>query len=88
MVSEYVFTETIGLIAAFCTTFAFIPQVVQLYKTRVTTGISLGMYLIFTTGVFMWLIYGIILSSPSLIIVYSLTYILGLSVLVMKWMWK
>ena len=88
MVSEYVFTETIGLIAAFCTTFAFIPQVVQLYKTRVTTGISLGMYLIFTTGVFMWLIYGIILSSPSLIIANSLTFIFALSVLVMKWMWK
>lgn len=88
MVSEYVFTETIGLIAAFCTTFAFIPQVVQLYKTRVTTGISLGMYLIFTTGVFMWLIYGIILSSPSLIIANSLTFVFALSVLVMKWMWR
>lgn len=88
MVSEYVATEIVGLIAAFCTTFAFIPQVVQLYKTRVTTGISLGMYFIFTTGVFLWLIYGLILSSPSLIIANSLTFIFALSVLVMKWMWK
>ncbi len=88
MISEYVFTETVGLIAAFCTTFAFIPQVVQLYKTRITTGISLGMYCIFTTGVFMWLIYGFILSSPSLIIANSLTFIFALSVLVMKWMWR
>ncbi|MGE3317827.1 MAG: SemiSWEET family sugar transporter [Candidatus Berkiella sp.] len=86
--NNYIFTETVGLIAAFCTTFAFIPQVVQLYRTRVTTGISLGMYCIFTTGVFLWLIYGVILSSPSLIIANALTFIFALCVLVMKWKWK
>jgi len=86
--NNYIYTEAVGLIAAFCTTFAFIPQVVQLYRTRVTTGISLGMYCIFTTGVFLWLIYGIIISSPSLIIANTLTFVFAFSVLIMKWKWK
>jgi len=86
--SNPIFTEIIGLVAAFCTTIAFLPQVAQLYRTRITKGISLGMYLIFSTGVFLWLVYGIILSSPSLIIANSLTFILALIVLTMKLMWE
>jgi MtN3 and saliva related transmembrane protein len=82
------FTEMIGLGAAFCTTIAFLPQVLQIYRTRVTQGISIGMYLIFSTGVLLWLTYGIILASPALIIANSLTFILSMMVLIMKWKWK
>lgn len=82
------FSESIGLMAAFCTTFAFLPQVFQLYRTRVTTGISLGMYLIFSLGVLLWLIYGIMLLSPALIIANSLTLVFSISVLIMKLIWK
>lgn len=76
--------EWIGLIAACCTTFSFLPQIIQIYKTRVTEGISLGMYLVFSTGVFLWLVYGIFLGSLSLILANSVTLILALSVLFMK----
>lgn len=79
--------EFIGLVAACCTTFSFLPQIIQIYKTRVTTGISLGMYLIFSTGVLLWLIYGLFLKSPSLIIANSLTLVLAISVLIMKLKW-
>lgn len=80
--------EMIGLLAACCTTFSFLPQIIQIYRTRVTKGISLGMYLIFSTGVLLWLIYGIFLASPSLVIANGLTLILAVSVLIMKLMWK
>lgn len=80
--------EAIGLTAAFCTTFAFLPQVIQVYRTRVTQGISLGMYIIFSIGVFLWLVYGFLIESPSLIIANSITLILALSVLVMKIRWR
>jgi MtN3 and saliva related transmembrane protein len=82
-----IYTEAIGLTAAFCTTIAFLPQVIQLYRTRVTEGISLGMYLIFTTGVLLWFAYGLILASPSLIIANCLTFLFAFSVLVMKILW-
>jgi len=80
--------EFIGLLAACCTTFSFLPQIIQIYKTRVTEGISIGMYLIFSTGVLLWLIYGLFLASPSLIIANGLTLVLAVSVLVMKLLWK
>jgi MtN3 and saliva related transmembrane protein len=80
--------EAIGLTAAFCTTFAFLPQVIQVYRTRVTQGISLGMYIIFSIGVFLWLIYGFLIQSPSLIIANTITFLLALSVLVMKIRWR
>ena len=80
--------EAIGLTAAFCTTFAFLPQVVQVYRTRVTQGISLGMYIIFSIGVFLWLVYGFLIESPSLIIANSIMFLLALSVLIMKIRWR
>ena len=51
--------EWIGFAAAFCTTFAFVPQVIQAWKTKDTTGISLAMYIIFVFGVALWSAYGI-----------------------------
>ena len=76
--------EIIGLTAAFCTTFAFVPQVIQMYRTKVTNGISLGMYCIFSLGVFLWLIYGLFIQSFSLILANGITLVLALCVLVMK----
>ncbi|MGH9811215.1 MAG: SemiSWEET transporter, partial [Terriglobia bacterium] len=48
----------IGLLAAFCTTVAFLPQVIQTWRTRSTKDLSLPMFSIFTTGIFLWLVYG------------------------------
>ena len=76
--------EMIGLAAAFCTTIAFVPQVIQMYRTKVTDGVSLGMYCIFSLGVFLWLIYGVLIQSLSLILANGVTLVLALCVLVMK----
>jgi len=53
-------TEFVGYIAAVLTTASFIPQAIKIIKTRDTTSISFFMYLLFTSGVGMWLVYGII----------------------------
>ena len=52
--------ELIGLLAAILTTTAFIPQVYKVIKTKSVKGLSLTTYLIFTTGVLFWLIYGLL----------------------------
>ena len=57
----------LGLIGAFCTTFAFLPQVIKTWRTRHTADISLGMFLLMTTGTLFWLAYGIALSDLPLI---------------------
>ena len=44
-------------------TIAFIPQVVRTWKTRSAQDISLFMFLLFSCGVLLWLIYGILLHA-------------------------
>ncbi len=68
-------TTIIGIFAATLTTLAFIPQVVQIVKTRNTEGISLGMYVIFTIGIACWFTYGILCNDLPLIISNAITLI-------------
>ncbi len=76
--------DLIGSIAATLTTTAFIPQAWQVWHTRHTADISLGMYAMFTTGVALWLGYGILLSSWPIIIANCITLLLAGIVLLMK----
>jgi MtN3 and saliva related transmembrane protein len=48
----------LGLTAAFCSTVAFLPQVVKTWKSRSTADISLSMYLVLVLGIILWLAYG------------------------------
>lgn len=74
----------LGTLAGLLTTISFIPQVLQVWRTRHTKDISLGMYAIFTTGVGFWLLYGIVLASWPIIIANGITFLLAGTVLVMK----
>ena len=78
----------IGFFAAFCTTFAFLPQAIKVWRTKSTKDISLYMFVIFTTGVFSWLIYGIIISNLPLILANATTLILSLFILIYKLKYK
>ena len=60
--------EIIGLIAAVCTTFAFVPQFMKVWKTKQTKDLSLRMYSIMFLGILLWLVYGIIIESLSIIL--------------------
>jgi len=78
------YIELIGYCAAFLTTFAFLPQAVHSWRTRDFSGISLGMYGLFTAGVGLWLIYGLIIEKWPLILANALTFALALSILILK----
>ena len=60
--------EFIGFLAAILTTVAFIPQVYKVWQTKSVSGMSLTMYLIFFTGVSLWLVYGLIINSLAMIL--------------------
>lgn len=76
--------EWIGYLAACCTTFSFIPQVLHILRTRDTRAISLGMYSLFTFGVAMWLIYGIVINNLPMIIANGITLLLACFILAYK----
>jgi MtN3 and saliva related transmembrane protein len=76
--------DHLGFAAAACTTCAFIPQVLLVWRERTAAGISTGMYLIFIVGVALWLWYGVMLRAWPVIIANGLTLLLATSVLAMK----
>jgi len=76
--------ELLGYIAAAFTTGSFLPQAVMTIRTRNTTGISLGMYVVFTTGVAIWLAYGIVIHSGPMIAANTVTLGLAGTVLAFK----
>lgn len=79
-----VWIDAIGSIAAVLTTASFVPQAWHSFKTRDVSGISLGMYSVFTLGVALWLLYGVLLQSWPLVIANSITLMLAAAILVMK----
>jgi len=79
------FIDMMGYVAAFCTTAAFIPQVLLVWRQRSAAGISIAMYMAFCFGVFLWLCYGIVIRAWPLAINNGVTLVLASSVLVMKW---
>lgn len=76
--------DSIGTVAACLTTASFVPQVWHTLRSRDVSGISLGMYSLFTLGVTLWLVYGILLAAWPIIIANAITTALALSILVMK----
>ena len=76
--------EIIGYVAGTLTTVSFLPQAIQTLKTKDTESLSLSMYSIFTTGVLLWLIYGIYLDDNAIIYANAITLILASSILCMK----
>jgi len=77
-------TDLVGYLAAFLTTFAFVPQAHHSWKTRDLSGVSLPMYSLFSLGVLGWLIYGLMITSWPMIAANSITLVLACVVLVLK----
>jgi MtN3 and saliva related transmembrane protein len=77
-------SDLLGYVAGALTTIALLPQVWRTFRTRDVSGISLKMYLIFTTGVAVWLAYGIVLGETPMILANSVSLVLAFAVLAMK----
>jgi len=76
--------DALGFIAATLTTAAFIPQAWLTWKTRRADGVSLGMYVVFTTGVALWLAYGVLINAWPVVVANAVTLLLALFILAMK----
>lgn len=76
--------ETLGFVSAFLTTISFLPQAIQVIKTRDTASLSLAMYTILTLGVASWLIYGWMIKDSAVIVANMITLILCIVILSIK----
>jgi len=74
----------IGYVGAFCTTISFLPQVYKVLKEKDASALSLSMYLIFTFGVSLWLVYGLLKNDPVLILANGITLVFASIILISK----
>ena len=77
-------SDLIGYLAAALTTCSFLPQALHTFRTRDVSGISLGMYSVFTVGIALWLLYGLALSAWPIVVANAITLLLAGTILGMK----
>lgn len=78
----------IGFTAGALTTVAFWPQLRRTWTTKSADDVSLAMLLTFTTGVFLWFLYGLLLQSWPIIVTNAVTFVLTAAILVLKLRFK
>ena len=78
----------IGTIAAVLTTFAFLPQVIKVIKTKDTESIAIGMYLMQVVGIALWLFHGLVIDDLPLIMANGVSLILSGTILYYKLKYK
>jgi MtN3 and saliva related transmembrane protein len=77
-------TQAIGFAAAICTSAAYLPQVIRVWKTRRTQDVSLGMFLVMTVGLLCWETYGWLIHDWPVIICNALALVMTSIILIFK----
>ena len=81
---EPVIIKLLGFAAATCTTLAYAPQFIKVWRTRSTEDISLGMFLVMVLGLVLWLLYGFLSGDTPLVAANAITIVLAGGILFMK----
>ena len=74
----------VGSVAAACTTGAFVPQVVRVWRLRSAAEISLATFSVFAFGTLAWLIFGLMLGSLPIILANGITFGLAVGIVALK----
>jgi MtN3 and saliva related transmembrane protein len=80
--------QFLGLVAGACTTIAFLPQVFKTWKSRSAKDLSLSMFTIFSLGVALWLVYGLMMNDLPIIAANLITLMLASTLLIFKFKYK
>lgn len=80
--------NVLGFVAGTLTTIAFVPQVIKIWKSKHARDISMGTFAMFSSGVLLWLLYGIQLGALPIILANGITLVLSLTILVFKLRYK
>lgn len=77
-------TELIGLIAALITSIGFLPQIIKGFKTKKLDDVSYFMPIVLAIGMTLWLIYGILIDSISIILANIFSISCSISLIILK----
>ncbi|MFH1368932.1 MAG: SemiSWEET transporter [Elusimicrobiota bacterium] len=82
------YIQLIGLAAGALTTSSLLPQVIKSFRTKSTKDISLGMFILISTGNLLWLTYGLLIRDIPVIVANLMTFLLSLMIIMMKIKYK
>jgi MtN3 and saliva related transmembrane protein len=77
--------EWLGYTAGVMTTLSFLPQLYKTWQSKSAHDISYSMYALFSSGLILWTAYGIVKDAVPIVIANSITLILALTILVLKY---
>ncbi|MGO9380443.1 MAG: SemiSWEET family sugar transporter [Dissulfurispiraceae bacterium] len=77
-------TTILGYAAGILTTMSLVPQVIKIWRMKSARNVSLGMFLIFSVGISLWIAYGFSIHSMPVIIANTVSLLLGFIVLWLK----
>ena len=81
---EKIVIELLGYISAIITTIAFLPQIIKTLKTKSAKDVSMGMFVLFTVGVFLWVIYGFLTNTMPVLIANIVIFCLAVTQILLK----
>lgn len=67
--------EVVGSIAAFITTFAWLPQILKILREKQARDISLVTTAALATGIFLWIVYGLAIGSMPVILANTVSFL-------------
>ncbi|MGI0033581.1 MAG: SemiSWEET family sugar transporter [Nitrososphaeraceae archaeon] len=82
---DFVFlTDLIGITAGILVLSSFIPQLHKAYKTKRMLDVSIYLMALIASGMFLWIIYGIIRRDPVIIGTNAAGFILNIILMILK----
>jgi len=82
---DFVFlTDLIGITAGILVLSSFIPQLHKAYKTKRMSDVSIYLMVLIASGMFLWVIYGIIRKDPVIVGTNASGFILNIILIILK----
>jgi MtN3 and saliva related transmembrane protein len=78
------FADVIGIIAGILVLSSFIPQLHKAYKTKSMSDVSIYLMALIASGMFLWVVYGIIRKDPVIIVTNASGFILNIILMILK----
>ena len=80
--------DLLGLAAGSLTTVSFVPQVLKIWRSKSGNDVSYGMFALFSAGVTLWLVYGLMLDATPIVVANAVTLVLALVVILLKFRYR
>ncbi len=77
--------DLLGYFAGALVVLSLLPQTIKSWKTKSTRDISLWRYIIYVTGLMLWITYALLIANWPVAVTNAVGLLLALFILILKW---